>query len=109
VPVTGSERISRASFLGEPAPFPQGPYILAHLLECRVYLMFCLREQGRYRIFFEHFAERIRLPRHEREAALAKWVERYARCLEDYSQRAPLQWYNFFDFWAIPSGDVVAR
>lgn len=109
VPVTGSERISCASFLGAPAPFPQGPYILAHLLECPVYLMFCLREQGRYRIFFELFAERIALPRRDKEAALAQWVERYAQRLEAYSLRAPLQWYNFFDFWAIPPGDMAAR
>lgn len=109
VPVTGSERISCASFLGAPAPFPQGPYILAHLLECPVYLMFCLRERGRYRTFFEYFAERIELPRRNRELLLAEWVERYARRLEAYSLRAPLQWYNFFDFWAIPSDDVAAQ
>lgn len=107
VPVTGSQRVSHASFLGAPAPFPQGPYILAHLLECPVYLMFCLREHGRYRIFFEQFAERIELPRRDKEAALAQWVEHYARRLEAYSLRAPLQWYNFFDFWAIPSGDAA--
>jgi predicted LPLAT superfamily acyltransferase len=107
VPVTGSQRVSHASFLGAPAPFPQGPYILAHLLECPVYLMFCLREHGRYRIFFEQFAERIELPRRDKEAALAQWVEHYARRLEVYSLRAPLQWYNFFDFWAIPSGDAA--
>ena len=59
-PVRGDDRISLAPFLGHDAPFPQGPYILAHLLECPVYLMFCIRQDGVYRLYFEMFAERIK-------------------------------------------------
>ncbi len=99
-PVQGVERTSRVRFLGHDAPLPQGPYILAHLLGCPVYLMFCLRENGRYRLYFEHFAERIELPRRGKEAALAELASRYARRLEAYCLRDPFQWYNFFDFWA---------
>lgn len=64
--------------------------------------MFCLRERGRYRISFERFSERIELPRHEKDAALTELAERYAQRLEAYCLRDPLQWYNFFDFWASP-------
>ncbi|HET7594731.1 MAG TPA: acyltransferase, partial [Stellaceae bacterium] len=78
----------------------QGPYVLAHLLGCPVYLMFCLREGGRYRVYFERFADRIELPRRGKEAALADLAARYARRLEAYCLRDPFQWYNFFDFWA---------
>ena len=99
-PVEGGERTSRARFLDHDAAFPQGPYIIAHLLGCPVYLMFCLREDGRYRVYFERFAERIELPRRDKEAALAVHAQRYARRLEAYCLRDPLQWYNFFDFWA---------
>jgi predicted LPLAT superfamily acyltransferase/glycosyltransferase involved in cell wall biosynthesis len=99
-PVGGDGRVSRAHFLGHDAAFPQGPYILAHLLECPVYLMFCLRENGRHRLHFERFAERVSLPRGDKEAALAALVQRYARRLEAYCLRDPFQWYNFFDFWA---------
>jgi predicted LPLAT superfamily acyltransferase len=88
-----------ADFLGHPAPFPQGPFVLAHLLECPVYLFFCLKEGERYRVHLEHFAERVILPRRERQSALAGYAQRYARRLEAYCQRAPLQWFNFFDFW----------
>jgi len=91
--------VSLAPFLGAPAPFPQGPYLLAHLLDCPVYLMFCLREGGKYRLHFEPFAERIALPRRGREAALAALAARYARRLEAYCLTAPEQWYNFYDFW----------
>jgi predicted LPLAT superfamily acyltransferase len=100
-PIHGTERTSRAAFLGHDAAFPQGPYVLAHLLECPVYLMFCLRENGRYRVYFERFADRIELPRRNKEIALSEWVARYARRLEAYCLRDPFQWYNFFDFWAL--------
>jgi predicted LPLAT superfamily acyltransferase len=99
-PVDGDGRVSRAPFLGHDAGFPQGPYVLAHLLECPVYLMFCLREDGRHRVHFERFAERVVLPRRDKEAALAALAGRYARRLEAYCLRDPFQWYNFFDFWA---------
>jgi len=103
-PVRGDDRISMAPFLGSDAPFPQGPYILAHLLECPVYLMFCLRRDGVYRLYFELFAERIRLPRRDRQAALGMWAASYARRLESFCLIDPFQWYNFFDFWQAPQG-----
>lgn len=100
IPVQGDSRTSRVPFLGMAARFPQGPYLLAHFLDCPVYLMFCLRERGQYRLYFERFAERISLPRGGREEALAEWAGRYARRLEAFCLRDPFQWYNFFDFWA---------
>jgi predicted LPLAT superfamily acyltransferase len=99
-PVGGGGRISRVPFLGEPAAFSNGPYILAHLLGCPVYLLFCLREEGGYRLSFEEFATCIELPRAGRDAALASHAARYAARLAYFAERAPFQWYNFFDFWA---------
>ncbi len=46
-PIHDGQRVSRAPFLGAVAPFPQGPYVMAHLLGCPVYLLFCLREKRR--------------------------------------------------------------
>ncbi len=87
-------------FFGAPAAFPQGPWILGALLESPVYLLFCLQEGKRYRLTMERFAEHIQLPRSSREESLRCYVARYAERLEHYSAMAPLQWYNFFDFWA---------
>jgi predicted LPLAT superfamily acyltransferase len=86
-------------FLGYDAPFPQGPYLLAHLLECPVYLMFCLHRKGGYSLYFEKFADRIKLPSRGKSEAIAQWVAGYARRLESFCLTDPLQWYNFFDFW----------
>jgi predicted LPLAT superfamily acyltransferase len=109
VPAHEAGRVTDAPFLGAAAPFAQGPYVLAHALGCPVYLFFCLKERGRYRLYFEPFAERIKLPRSERGAHLAAHARRYAERLEYYSRKAPFQWFNFFDFWARPGGGANGR
>ena len=103
-PPADNGRCARAPFLGHAAPFPQGPMILAHLLDCPVYLFFCLKQGRRYHIHLERFAERVRLPHGERLAAIEAHVARYAQRLEWYCRAAPLQWFNFFDFWHEPVG-----
>jgi predicted LPLAT superfamily acyltransferase len=96
------QRSSRAAFLGGEAAFPQGPYILASLLRCPVFLLFCLRRGDRYHIELEPFADRIELPRRQRQVLLEQCSQRFAARLEHHARRAPLQWFNFFDFWRQP-------
>jgi predicted LPLAT superfamily acyltransferase len=87
-------------FMGEDAAFPTGPFLLAHALKRPVYLVFGLYfEPNRYELFCEPFAERVDLPRGERQAALAALVQRYAERLEHYARMAPDNWFNFYDFW----------
>lgn len=105
IPVTTKPRIAMAQFFGAPAPFPVGPYILASLLQCPVYLVFTLRREEASEIHFELFRESIHLPRAERERALAELVADYAMRLEHYCRRAPLQWFNFYQFWRLPTTD----
>lgn len=99
-PVSAGSQVVRAEFLGQTALFAVGPYVLAHVLECPVYLFFCVEEDGRYVVHLEPFAERIHLQRRERREALKGLVAHYAARLADYTARYPLQWYNFYDFWA---------
>lgn len=98
-PVSRNPRVSRAKFLGGDAMFPQGPFILAALLKCPVYTLFCLKQQGRQVITFDHFSDSLTLPRKTREQALQQTIQRYAQRLEHYCLMEPLQWFNFFDFW----------
>ncbi len=86
-------------FLGHPAPFPEGAFILAGLLDCPVYLLFCIKEEKRYNVYLEHFSDRLRLPRAERQQRLQQVIGCYADRLAFYCSKAPLQWFNFFDFW----------
>jgi predicted LPLAT superfamily acyltransferase len=104
-----NERTAEAVFFGEPARFATGPFLLASILRCPVYLVFGLyRSPGRYDLHCEHFADRIDVPRRDRDAALRAWVQRYAERLEHHARLAPENWFNFFDFWAAgqPAGDL---
>ncbi|WP_434670677.1 glycosyltransferase family 2 protein [Klebsiella sp. B345] len=98
----GEWRVCWSEFMGQPAPFPQGPFILAAILRCPVQLIFALRQQGKLHIHCEPFADPLVLPRAERQAALQETVERYAQRLEHYALQSPLDWFNFFDFWQLP-------
>lgn len=98
-PPADNGRVCSVDFLGAPANFAQGPFVLAYLLECPVFLFFCLREGDGYRVYLEPFAERVELPREGRDAALREYVRRYAHRLEAHCLRAPYQWFNFYDYW----------
>ena len=90
--------------MGKPAAFPKGAFILAGLLECPVFLLFCIKQQQQYRIFLEPFSNNMVMPRRQREALLKDHITRYAKRLEHYALNTPLQWFNFFDFWSLPVG-----
>ncbi|WP_279462223.1 glycosyltransferase family 2 protein [Aeromonas dhakensis] len=99
--VTREKRVIWADFLGAPAPFPLGPFVLSSVLGCPVYLMFGLKEQGRFRVHFEPFADGQPLPRQGRQQILASRVQAHADRLQHHCLRAPLDWFNFFDFWQL--------
>jgi predicted LPLAT superfamily acyltransferase len=100
---TAMHRVTPAHFLGELAMFPQGPFILSALLECPVYLLFAIKNshhsEGTYDIFVERFADQLTFPRRQRECLLTEVIQQYANRLQHYCWLAPLQWFNFFDFW----------
>lgn len=105
VPVSGLARTVTVPFLGAPAPFPSGPWILAAALDCPVYWLGCAQEQqpdGRsaYTLRCELLTERVSLPRARRAEALQAVVSAYAAQLEACCRRAPYAWFNFYPFWA---------
>jgi len=101
-PPGGADRTVAAPFLGAPAQFPRGPFLLAHLLACPVHTLFCARQGPRYRVALAPFAERLAWTRGQRDAAIAQWAERYAQALEAQCRAHPFEWFNFFDFWGDP-------
>ncbi|MFK2902614.1 acyltransferase [Dyella ginsengisoli] len=103
------ETLRHASFLGRPAPFPVGPWLLAHALQVPVMLCFGLYLGGkRYRLVFEPVAERVVIPRNQRGPALDALIAHYAARLDHYAHLAPYNWFNFYDFWQqdlrVPAG-----
>lgn len=101
--VAGSTRYVEVDFFGKPARFPAGPFILASLMQCPVYLVFGLyQEPNRYDLHCEVFAERLVFPRASRQQSLQQEVQRYAHAVERYARQAPYCWFNFYDFWEKP-------
>lgn len=95
----GGGRSRTQNFLGAPAPFPQGPFLLASLLRCRVYTLSCVRQGRRFRIDFEPLADTRQLSRKARQLWLEQTTRDYVQRLEQHINQAPLQWFNFFPFW----------
>lgn len=102
VPVLRSKTV-RADFLGHPAAFPVGAYVLASLMKCPLYLLGCVHEVNGagdgYAIHFERLAERVELPRARREAALQAHAQQFADALTRLLRRSPYDWFNFYPFW----------
>ena len=98
VPLHGGRNVE-VDFLGHPALFPQGPWLLAGLLKCPVNLMFCRKHEGRYRVILEPFTDAVLWRRSDREQVIAHWATRYAERLGHYCLEAPQHRLNFYPFW----------
>ncbi len=95
----------QAPFLGRPAAFPSGPFILASTLAVPVVLFHAVRTgPRRYAVRFERFADRVVLRRASRAADLDCYVARYAAALERACRAHPFNWFNFYPFWGPADG-----
>jgi predicted LPLAT superfamily acyltransferase len=99
--VTQPGQTIEQDFLGKPASFALGPWILASVLECPVYFLFCLKNpnDGHYDLYLNHACDQLKLPRKSRREALQPVLKAYSETLEKLAMRYPYQWFNFFDFW----------
>ncbi|MBL0217740.1 MAG: hypothetical protein IPQ07_28165 [Myxococcales bacterium] len=92
-----------AQFLGAEAAFPAGPWLLAHTLKCPVYFVAGVYTRpNHYALHFEFLADEVKLDRKDRTASIARYAQSYASMLETYARSAPLNWFNFYDFWSAP-------
>jgi len=99
VPVGERKRVCSVNFFGGQANFPIGPYVLASLLHCPVYLMHCFYTEKQYHVGVEFFGNELKFPRKNRQQAYENAAQKFAMALEKQVVRFPLQWFNFFDFW----------
>ncbi len=96
------EALKPVDFMGAPAAFPSGPFLIASMLNVPVVLSFGLYRGGnRYDLHFERFEFEQNIPRARRRDALVQVQQRYAMRLEHYLRLAPFNWFNFYDFWSL--------
>lgn len=90
-------------FLGSPARFPIGTYLLAAATGAPIFQVFAVRERvGSYRFVS---APPQYVPREQLRAgpeALRPHVQEYARKLELIARQYPFQWFNIYSFWNQP-------
>jgi predicted LPLAT superfamily acyltransferase len=104
--VRGGESRTAVPFLGQPADFPNAPFLIAAALRVPVVLAFGLYRGGkRYDLHFESFELPAEMPRSQRRAMLAQLQARYAQRLEHHVRSAPYNWFNFYDFWNSDASD----
>ncbi len=94
------DRTVPINFIGSPAPFPVGPYIIASTFNAPIICMFCRPAGNGYEVYCEVLSEGTKLPRANRAQALEELTNAYVARLEHHVRAAPYGWFNFFDFWA---------
>lgn len=109
VPVQAGKSAIELPFLGHPAPWPIGACVLASLWRCPLVFMACWRRGDHHRLMLRTLSPRVELPRRERAAMLQALVGRYVSLLEGLLAEAPFEWFNFFDFWAQPTGTLTGK
>lgn len=96
---SGSGDVS-VPFMGGHARFPVGPYLVAALRGAPLVHTFAVRQRRYHYTFVAHPPEFLQfVSRNTRKEQLHTWVAAFAKRLEEYARRYPLQWYNFYDFW----------
>ncbi|MBS0469246.1 MAG: acyl-CoA synthetase [Proteobacteria bacterium] len=94
---------TRLPLLGDAAPFPDGPWRLAVLLQRPVFFMAGLYlGSNRYQIRFERIADFRAVARSERSAAMAAAQQAYVQAIARALRDSPWNWFNFYDFWQTP-------
>ena len=70
----GRDRIARANFLGEAAPFPEGPFRLSMVMQLPLVLTVALKTgPNRYEVFMEEIAGGEPVPAAEKEV-IRQWI-----------------------------------
>lgn len=94
-----NNRIRHIDFLGKPAPFGEGPFILATLMQVDVIQLFAIKDQDKIFIHAYKLADAKKVERSERDSHISVMMERYVHHLELQAINYPLEWFNFYDFW----------
>ena len=104
----GRHRVGHATFLGDRAAFPEGPFLIPLILGLPLLLTLAIKTGPKsYELIIETLGEGEAVPARDRAKVLAERIETFASRLEHHCLRAPYQWFNFYDFWS--ESDVDRR
>lgn len=91
----GNKTLS-ASFLGEEAKFPEGPFVLALRLKVPIVYVYGFKESPGHYHFYSTPIKRMDRSKGDTTQTI---LDDYVRNLEQMIRRYPHQWFNYYDFW----------
>ncbi|SFQ52336.1 LpxL/LpxP family acyltransferase [Parafilimonas terrae] len=94
--VEGNKTVE-TGFLGSPAKFPFGPFLLAAKFKVPVAFVFALKETTFHYHFFSTGAKDYSI--YEKDESIARMLKDFAEAMEEKVKAYPEQWFNYYDFW----------
>lgn len=90
-------RTVKREFLGQPAHFPLGPFILASRLRVPVSFVFAMKESKLHYHFFASPPKVCSVK--EKKALPEEMISDFIGELETKVKKYPAQWFNYYNFW----------
>lgn len=90
-------KIITTEFLGKPARFPMGPFLLALTFKVPVSFVFAVKESNSHYHFFATASKIYNDP--VRSVALQEMLGDFSNEMEKKVKKYPEQWYNYYNFW----------
>lgn len=87
----------KADFLGKPARFPMGPFLLAAKFKVPVSFVFAFKESKRHYHFFASEAKEYAYS--GKEEQMQAMLYDFVQQMEEKLRRYPEQWFNYYNFW----------
>ncbi len=87
----------RGNFLGEPAKFPLGPFLLAAKFKVPVSFVFAVKESKlHYHLSASEIKEYGHTDKHE---VMQTMLNDFVKEMEQKLKQYPEQWFNYYNFW----------
>ena len=92
-----------AHFLGEPARFPMGPFLLASKFKVPVSYVFAVKENNlHYHLFASDIKDYTAVAKDE---IMQQMLTEYVAEIEKKIKQYPEHWFNYYNFWEHPKQD----
>lgn len=91
----GNKTIS-ADFLGMPAKFPEGPFLLAQRLKVPVAYVYAFKETNTH---YHFYSSNIKYFDSQKGDTIQIVLNDYVNSLETMVHKYPEQWFNYYNFW----------
>lgn len=96
--VFGSQKAFTIDFLGDKAKFPQGPFLIAAMRNVPMLFVSVMKNGAKkYHISVQKIECETDGNTRSKASDLAT---KYVKLFEETVRNHPVQWYNYFDFWA---------